>query len=175
MLVVNEMIHSARDVTKTISYRVETWDSGDLGILGFSDLDAIRFYREPIPRHTVKSELRLNGITRADEMPGVEIVYSYLGASPKFVDIAKATGARGIVVAAFPTGSPGSLTGALKEAEENGVAVVLSHRGGKGRIRIGREFPSADNLTPQKARILLMLALLNGKKSSELDEIFMTY
>ena len=63
----------------------------------------------------------------------------------------------------------------LKEAEENGVAVVRSHRGGKGRISIGGEFPSADNLTPQKARILLMLALPNGKNSSELEEIFMTY
>jgi L-asparaginase len=175
MLVVNELIHSARDVTKTISHRVETWDSGDLGVLGFSDLDAIRFYRQPLTRHTANSDLRLNGITRADEMPGVEIVYSYLDASPKLVDIVKATGARGIVSAAFPTGSSGSLTQALKEAEESGVAVVLSHRGGKGRIRIGREFTSADNLTPQKARILLMLALLNGKTSSELNEIFMTY
>jgi L-asparaginase len=171
LVVVNEMIHSARDVTKTISHRVETWDSGDLGILGFSDLDAIRFYREPLARHTANSDLRLKGITSADEMPKVEIVYSYLDASPKLVDIVKATGAKGIVSAAFPTGSPGSLTQALKEAEESGVAVVLSHRGGKGRIRIGREFTSADNLTPQKARILLMLALLNGKTSSELNEI----
>jgi L-asparaginase len=175
LVVVNEMIHSARDVTKTISHRVETWDSGDLGILGFSDLDAIRFYRDPLPRHTVTSEMRLNGITNADQMPKVEIVYTYLDANPKLVDIARQSGANGIVVAAFPTGSPGHLTESLKEAEKNGVAVVLSHRGGKGRIRLGREFPSADNLTPQKARILLMLALLNGKSSDELDEIFLTY
>ncbi len=108
-------------------------------------------------------------------MPKVEIVYTYLDASPKLVDIAKDTGAKGIVVAAFPTGSPGHLTEALMAAEKQGVAVLLSHRGGKGRIRIGLEFPSADNLTPQKARILLMLALLNGKTHDELDDVFLTY
>ncbi|NNE38087.1 MAG: asparaginase, partial [Gammaproteobacteria bacterium] len=96
LVVVNELIHAARDVTKTISHRVETWDSGDLGVLGFSDLDAIRFYRDPLPRHTLNSELRLNGITSADDMPNVEIVYTYLDASPKLVDIARETGARGI-------------------------------------------------------------------------------
>ena len=175
MLVVNELIHSARDVTKTISYRVDTWESGDLGVLGFSDLDAIRFYRSPTTRHTANSELQLNGLTDADELPDVEVIYSYLDANPDIVNIATATGAEGIVVAAFPTGSPGPYTEKLKEIEKKGVSVVLSHRGGKGRVSIGRDFPSADNLTPQKARILLMLALYHGKTGSDLDEVFMNY
>ena len=108
-------------------------------------------------------------------MPKVEIVYSHIDADPAFVRAAVSAGVKGIVVAAYPTGSPGSLSAALKEAEKQGVAVILSHRGGKGRIEIGREFPSADNLTPQKAKILLMLALLHGKSIDELNSIFMQY
>lgn len=176
LLVVNEMIHSARDVTKTISYRPETWDSGDLGALGLADLDRIRFYRSPMSRHTIRSEFRIDGITRADQLPRVDIVYTYADAGPELVESAVAAGAEGIVVAGFPTGSPNPAIGAaLDAAEAADVAVVMSHRGGRGRIQSGRPFTSADNLTPQKARILLMLALAHGAQPDDLDRIFSTY
>ncbi|HSG66900.1 MAG TPA: asparaginase, partial [Gammaproteobacteria bacterium] len=143
LLVVNEMIHAARDVTKTISYRPETWDSGDLGALGLVDTDRIRFYRTPTSRHTADSALRLGRITSADELPRVDIVYTYAGAGPELVDAAVAAGAAGIVVAGFPTGSPSpAMSAALEQAEASGVAVVMSHRGGRGRIQTGRPFRS---------------------------------
>jgi len=176
LLVVNEMIHAARDVTKTTSYRMETWNSGDLGALGLVDTDRIRFYRTPLSRHTVNSALRIDGITRADELPRVDIVYTYAGAGPELIGAAVAAGARGIVVAGFPTGSPSpAMATALEEVKASGVAVVMSHRGGRGRIQTGRPFTSADNLTPQKARILLMLALANGVQPDELDAVFGSY
>jgi L-asparaginase type II len=176
LVVVNETIHAARDVTKTISYRTETWDSGDLGALGLVDTDRIRFYRTPTSRHTVTSELRIDGVTRADELPRVDVVYTYAGAGPELVEAAVAAGARGIVVAGFPTGSPSpGMAAALEAAEADGVAVIMSHRGGRGRIQTGRAFTSADNLTPQKARILLMLALANGVEPDGLEEIFQRY
>lgn len=176
MLVVNEMIHAARDVTKTLSYRPETWDSGDLGALGLADVDRVRFYRLPTTRHTTNSELRLDGITRADQLPRVDIVYTYADAGPELVEAAVAAGAKGIVVAGFPTGSPSpAMETALEKAQAQGVAVVMSHRGGRGRIQTGRTFTSADNLTPQKARILLMLALANGADHEDLEEIFLSY
>jgi L-asparaginase type II len=176
MLVVNEMIHSARDVTKTLSYRPETWDSGDLGALGLADLDRVRFYRVPTMKHTSSSELRLGNITRAAQLPRVDIVYTYADAGPELVEAAVAAGAKGIVVAGFPTGSPSpAMETALKNAEGQGVAVVMSHRGGRGRIHTGRTFTSADNLTPQKARILLMLALANGAGQEDLEQIFLVY
>lgn len=50
--------------------------------------------------------------------------------------------------------------------------MIVSHRSGKGRIEIGSDFPSADNLTPQKAKVHLMLALLNGKVGDDLEKIF---
>jgi L-asparaginase type II len=184
MLVAGEMIHPARDVTKTISYRTETWNSGDLGVnsgdlgvLGLTDTDMIRFYRTPANRHTVNSEFRLDGINDAVEIPRVDIVYSYADAGPELIKAAVAAGAKGIVVAGFPTGSTSpAMNEALKTAKLSGVAVISSHRGGKGRIRASQEFVSADNLTPQKARILLMLALAHNVSSmEELAEIFMTY
>ena len=64
---------------------------------------------------------------------------------------------------------------ALEQAEASGVLVAMSHRGGRGRVQTGRPFPSADNLTPQKARILLMLALANGATRDSLEEIFLSY
>ena len=176
MLVVNEMIHAARDVTKTLSYRPETWDSGDLGVLGLADLDRVRFYRMPTTLHTATSRLRLGAITRADQLPRVDIVYTYADAGPELVEAAVAAGAKGIVVAGFPTGSPSpAMESALKQAEADGIAVVMSHRGGRGRIQTGRTFTSADNLTPQKARILLMLALANGVGVGGMQDIFLAY
>ena len=176
LLVVNEMIHAARDVTKTISYRPETWDSGDLGALGLVDVDRVRFYRTPTSRHTASSELHLGSITQADQLPRVDIVYAYADAGPELVEAAVAAGARGIVVAGFPTGSPTpGIAAALETAEAAGVAVVMSHRGGRGRVETGRPFTSADNLTPQKARILLMLALAHGVAPEALESVFLSY
>jgi len=176
LLVVNEVIHAARDVTKTLSYRMETWNSGDLGALGLVDLDRIRFYRTPTSRHTVDSELRIDGITSAEEMPRVDIVYTYADAGGELIEAAVAAGAEGIVVAGFPTGTPTpAMTAALEQAQASGVAVVMSHRGGRGRVQTGRPFTSADNLTPQKARILLMLALANGVTADGLEDIFLSY
>lgn len=176
LLVVNEMIHTARDVTKTLSYRTETWSSGDLGVLGLADVDRIRFYRSPTTRHTANSALRLDKISRAEDLPRVDVVYSYADAGPELVNAAVAAGAKGIVVAGFPTGSANpAMNTALKKAEEQGVAVIMSHRGGRGRVQTGRTFTSADNLTPQKARILLMLALAHGVASEDLESIFLEY
>lgn len=177
MLVVNEMIHPARDVTKTMSHRVETWTSGDLGVLGFTDADRVSFYRRPGGSlHTSTSELHLDGISQAEELPRVDIVYAYVDAGPELVQAAVKTGAKGIVVAGFATGSaPPAMAEALQAAEDQGVAVIMSHRGGTGRVQTGREFTSADNLTPQKARILLMLALAHGVTAGDLEETFMKY
>ena len=120
--------------------------------------------------------MHLGENTTAADLPRVDIVYTYADAGPELVEAAVAAGAKGIVVAGFPTGSPNPAIGkALTAAEEQGIAVVMSHRGGRGRVQTGRPFTSADNLTPQKARILLMLALAHGAKADELEDIFLDY
>jgi L-asparaginase len=176
MLVAGDMIHAARDVTKTISYRTETWNSGDLGVLGLTDPDQIRFYRMPYGLHTAGSEFRLDNVRLAADLPRVDIVYVYADAGPELVDAAVAAGARGIIVAGFATGSASpAMEIALASARNKGIAVIMSHRGGKGRVQTGRGFTSADNLTPQKARILLMLALAHKVPASRLEQVFLTY
>jgi L-asparaginase type II len=75
LVVMNDEINSARDVTKTNTYRVETFRSPELGYLGYVDEDKVSFYRASTKRHTVKSEFDVSGLR---ELPKVDIVYSYI-------------------------------------------------------------------------------------------------
>jgi L-asparaginase len=175
LLVANETIQSARDVTKTISYRPETWQSRDLGNLGYVDRDQVTFYRNATRRHTVRSEFDVGSIS---ELPRVDILHAYPGADGALMAFAaKRLGAAGLVVATFPTGR---LTPKMEEAAralvDEGVAVVRAHRGGVGRVeRSPGPLIEADNLTPQKARILLMLGLTLARGPDELQRLFDTY
>ncbi|MPZ44097.1 MAG: type II asparaginase [Betaproteobacteria bacterium] len=182
LVVLNDEINAARDVTKSNTYRLETFRSGELGFLGYVDQDKVVFYRSSDKRHTVRSEFRLDTIGEA--LPKVEIVYSCVEAStPLIIDALQKAGVRGIVFAA--TGA-GSLSEREKEAVRQAIArslgtvFVRASRVGNGRV-IGRaEFDQlgivpADNLSPQKARILLMLALARTSDLDELRRIFSQY
>jgi L-asparaginase type II len=181
LVVLNDEINAARDVTKSNTYRLETFRSGELGFLGYVDQDKVAFYRSPDKRHTVSSEFRLEDI---EAFPGVEIVYSSVQArTTLLIETLQKAGVRGIVFAA--TGA-GSLSEREKEAVRQsatrslGTVFVRSSRVGNGRV-IGRtEFDElgiipADNLSPQKARILLMLALARTSETHELRRIFSQY
>jgi len=163
LLAVNEMIHAARDVTKRISVRVETWDSGDTGALGLIDGDQVTLYRSPTYRHTIQSEVQLGpNITLESQLPRVDIVYAYAGADGALAEGAAQAGARAIIVAGFPTGAAAPMQyEVLNRLRDNGVHIIVANRGGLGRINnpVNNNYVSADNLTPQKARILAMLAI----------------
>lgn len=175
LAVVNEEIQSARDVRKTVSHRTDAWNSGDLGDLGLVDKDRVTFYRRPMRRHTKEAEFDVSGLT---DLPRVYIVYSYVGADGVLIDAAVNEGqAKGIVLAGFPTGtgSPDQAQALLKVAAK-GIPVVDSHRGGRGRPgNRYPEFADADNLNPQQARILLMLALTKTTARSEIQRMFNEY
>lgn len=177
MLVVNEEIHAGRDVVKNVFSRVDTWESPDLGAIGIVSDGAAVFYREPTRRHTVDSEFSLDGIDGPADLPQVEVLYSYVDAAPALVPAAVAAGADGIVVAAFATGSPhAGQTPELERAAEGGVAVVIGNRGNSGRVSgRGAPFIGADTLAPQKAHILLKLALTVTTDPAELRRIFDEY
>jgi L-asparaginase len=165
MLVVNETIHPAREVTKRISVRVETWDSGDAGALGVVDSDQVTFYNQPVRRHTVTSEVRLaSSITRADQLPRVDVIYAYAGTDGALAEAAVRAGARAVVIAGFPTGAatPAQYE-TLDRLSAQGVIIIMSNRGGLGRVTTDNRYVSADNLTPQKARVLAMLALARNQ------------
>nr|WP_244606526.1 hypothetical protein [Arsenicitalea aurantiaca] len=106
------------------------------------------------------------------------MLYSYVGASGALVEAAVADGAEGIVVAAFATGSPhrAEQGPALEAAAADGVAVVIGNRGSSGRVPTDNgAFIGADNLTPQKAQILLMMGLTVTDDVEELKRIFSEY
>ena len=132
----------------------------------------------PERRRAPDTEFDVRGVI---ELPRVDISLSYAGADGTVIDALVAAGAKGIVVGAMP---PGYTTAgeheALCRAAQAGVALVQSTRAGSGRVG---DVPSkrapgavlADNLTPQKARILLMLGLTATQKSSELQRMFDEY
>jgi L-asparaginase len=182
LVVTNDTINAAREVTKEISYRLETYSGKDLGVLGFVDDDQVTFYRQPVRKHTSSTPFDVAALQR---LPRVDIVYTYADADGVLIDAAVERGkAEGLVIAAFPTGSPSpAMEKALERIAGKGIPVVITNRGGMGRVRdtraggadAKRHYIWGDNLTPQKARILLMLALTRAREPAELQRIFDEY
>jgi L-asparaginase len=177
LVVANGEIQSARDVTKTNTYRLETFQSGGLGFLGYVDADRVVLYRAPLRPHTLATPFRLG---TGDSLPRVDILYDHAGSDGGLVAAARALGARGLVVAGAGAGALGGMAEALREAYAAGVAVVRSSRVGSGRVLADDHytqpgFVAADNLNPQKARVLLQLALALTAEPAELQRLFDTY
>ena len=173
MVLLNDTIHSARFVTKRHTYHIETFVSPDVGPLGFADADRVVLYRSPLTRHTADTEFDLDGI---EELPQVDVVYGYQEASRAPIDALVKEGAKGIILA---DGSP-AYRNAVLEAQAAGVVVVQGSRKGSGRVVLSdrtaaRGEITADNLHPQKARILLRLALTRTTDARELQRIFNEY
>lgn len=179
LVLLNDTFHAAREATKLSTNRVETFDSPSFGALGHVELDgSVAVYRRPSRRRMPDTEFDLRG--RGD-LPRVDIVYSYAGAGRTAIDALVAAGARGIVSAGF---APGLVTpeerAALEEARRKGVLVVQGSRAGSGRVLRRERFIRdgivvADNLTPQKARILAMLALTVSDDPERVQAMFDEY
>jgi L-asparaginase len=178
LVVLNDEIQAAREVTKTSTSRMQTFRSPDFGVLGHADGDAVAFYRQPVRRRTPDTEFE---VSACDSLPRVDIAYAYAGCDGAAARAFVAAGAQGIVSAGFaPGGTSPAEAEALKEAVRQGVVVVQCTRAGSGRTFRGartREMGAviADNLNPQKARILLALALTVTREPDEIARIFRTY
>ncbi len=179
LVVLNDTILSARDVTKTSTYRVDTFQGRDLGPLGYADNDGrVLFYHRPLRPHTTTTEFDLGAIA---ELPRVDVVVTYLGADGTMIDAAVAAGAAGIVSAGTGAGRPTpDEDAALLRAAEAGVLICQASRVGSGRtVRSpglrSRGWVASDNLQPWKGRILLRLALAGTRDPDEVQRIFDTY
>jgi L-asparaginase len=179
LVTLNDTIHGGRDVKKTATYRVQTFEGGDLGPLGYADTDGrVVFYHRTDRRHTVESEFDVRGL---ETLPRVDVVVSYVGADGTMIDAAVAAGASGIVSAGTGAGRPTTLEDkALTRAHERGVVICQSTRVGSGRVvrapaLVRRGFVAADNLVPWKARALLSLALVRTKDPAEIQRMFDEY
>jgi L-asparaginase len=182
LIVMNEEINGARDVTKTNTYRVETFRAPELGYLGYVDEDKVTFYRTSTKRHTVNTEFDVSGLT---ELPKVDIVYSYIQPSPQIIQAVVSAGDKGIVFAGTGAGNISSFErDALKQVlslpPESRPILVRASRVGNGRVIAREEYDRmgmipADTLNAQKARILLMLALTKTRDSNQIKRIFSEY
>jgi len=173
MVMLNEEIQAARDVTKTNTERVNTFETRDLGPIGFADEDRIVFYRNLLYRHTYRSEFNVDKLT---ELPKVDIAYGYQEGGREGVDAMIAAGAKGIIL---DDSSPG-FKDAMKDGSKKGVIFVQSDRKGSGRVLLSEESAkrgevTADNLNAQKARQLLRLALTVTNDPKEIQRIFNEY
>ncbi|BBK38198.1 L-asparaginase 2 [Allostella sp. ATCC 35155] len=178
LVVLNDEIQSARDVTKTSIMRVQTFRTPDFGLLGYADPDRVLFYRRPTRRHAPATEFAVAGM---ESLPRVDIIASYAGADAVAIEAHLAAGAEGLVMAGLAPGMvPPRQRDALDRSAAAGIPVVISTRSPSGRVipRDGlrrRGWLAADTLSPQKARILLMLALTVTREPERLQATFETY
>ena len=169
MVLMDDRLFAARDVTKTNSTRVETFQAPERGPMAIVDPEGLAFRHKSPGRHAAQFD-----ITDIRELPRVDIIYSYGGADSVQVDAAVAAGTKGIVVAGVGRGGMTPAQGAaLRRAAEKGVIIVLSTRTGSGAVPIGRrETTGSGDLNPQKARVLLMLALTRTSDPMQVKKIF---
>ncbi len=177
LVVLNNEIHPARDVVKTSTYRVQTFRSLDYGALGHVDGDGPHFYRAPLKAHMPDTPFATRPITA---LPRVDVIYSYAGADGDLVAAAVKAGAKGLVSAGFAPGTPSpAQQAAFIAAARSGIVVVQSSRA-TGRIAPRRRLRetgiiAAEDLTPQKARILLALMLLTTTDIGAIQQAFQSY
>ena len=166
LVVMDDTIHGARDVTKANTLRTNAFDDGTAGPLGRVDGDGRVVLAHRPARGIALREVFAGADLHA--LPRIDVVVSHQGADGVLVDSAVAAGARGIVSAGTGAGypTPGEVT-ALERASAAGVIVCQASRVGSGRVPrvpslVARGWLAADDLQPWKARILLRLALAAG-------------
>ena len=180
VVTMNDEIHAAREVTKTNTTGVDTFKSPNSGKIGTVFYGNVKYYMNPIRKHTASSAFDLTGVK---ELPRVDIIYSHTNDNPDFVNVAVKNGAKGIISAGLGNGNPYfSVLEALGEASKAGVVVVRDSRVGSGETTMNGEvddakygFLTSDNLNAQKARVLLMLALTKTSDKAKIQEFFLTH
>jgi len=180
LVALNDQIQAGRDVSKVNTSTLDAFRTPELGILGYFQGGKPFFYRQVVRKHTTESEF---DVSKLDALPQVDVVYGHANVSPVAVDAFMAAGAKGIVHAGVGNGSLASkVVPSLKAARAKGAIVVRASRAGQGILARNGEanddeldFVVADTLNPQKARILLMLALTKTSNTKDIQRMFYTY
>jgi L-asparaginase len=180
LLVMNDWIHGAHSLTKTSTTAVQTFMSPVRGLVGTAAYGKNDFYSSPSWKHTTGSEFSVQGVTK---IPRVDVIFASADMSADLIDAAAAAGAKGIVIAGVGNGNmnKSSLEAAARVAK-NGVVVVRSSRVATGSVGRNVEVNddelnliASDELNPQKARVLLALALLKTRTAQEMQQLFYEY
>jgi L-asparaginase len=170
MVLMDDRVFAAHDVTKTNSTRVETFQAPERGPLAIADPEGIAYRSKSPGRSAAQFDI---GALR--ELPRVDIIYAYAGADSVGIDAAVAAGAKGIVVAGVGRGGmTPSQSRAARRAVARGVVIVTSTRTGAGGVPVGLrgDFIGAGELNAQKARVLLCLALSRTTDPAQVRAIF---
>lgn len=175
LVVMNGQINGAETVTKVNVNALEAFQSPGRGPMGVI-IDEKIYWNKTGAVNPV-------AVKNLTQLPKVRIIYGYVGGDDGlFVKAALQDGARGLVYAACGNGSvPEKLTGLLKETVASGVPVVIATRCGGGIVVLSREmteingFIAAGPLNPQKAKILLQLALTKTSDVKEIQRIFASF
>jgi L-asparaginase len=176
----NDWIHGAHSLTKTSTTAVQTFMSPLRGLVGVSTYGKNDFYNRPQWKHTTESEFDIATIT---SLPRVDILYACADMPADLIDTSVANGAKGIVIAGVGNGNMNkAFLEAASRLAQKGIVVVRSSRvvtGSVGRnVEVNDDemnFVASDELNPQKARILLMLALLKPRATAEIQSLFYSY
>jgi L-asparaginase len=180
LVVMNDWIHGAHSLTKTSTTAVQTFMSPLRGLVGVANYGKNDFFSKPAWKHTLHSEFNVDQVTA---LPRVDIIFGSADMSPDLIDCAAEKGAKGIVIAGVGNGNMNKASvEAAANAVKKGVVVVRSSRVATGHVGRNVElnddelgFIASDELNPQKARVLLSLALLQKRSPEQVQELFYTY
>ena len=180
VVVMNDEIHGAHNVKKMMTTPVQTFQSPEEGPVGSVIFGGVEFFNDQNGLNTVNSEFSVEGVKT---LPRVDIFYGCADASADLIDYMVKAGAKGIVIAGVGDGNMNApVLEAVKKATASGVKVVRASRVPVGVVLIQGEVNdeeygtvSSDQLNPQKARVLLMLALLKDRSREELQQLFIEY
>jgi L-asparaginase len=181
LVVLNDQINGAREVTKTNTANTDTFRNWELGFMGRMRDDTPHFYHVSTRKHTADTEF---DVSKLDTLPQVDIVYGYANMNRIAVDAFVAAGAKAIVYAGVGDGNVArpAAEPALIEARKKGVIIVRASRVGNGIVVRNTEerddelgYVVSDTLNPQKAPILVMLALTRTSEPKEIQRMCYTY
>lgn len=172
----NGTICSARHVLKGDTSHVQAFSEGQLGCLGFMHAGRPVFYEKPLRKHTYGSEWSL---TAEVSLPEVWILYCHIGMNTELITAARKAGVKGLVLVGMGHGSlPKYIMPELQKAIADGIVAVRATRATGGivsPVAMWEDTIAADNLSPQKARLLLQLALTKTHDVMQIQKYFDAY
>ena len=175
LLVMNQEIHAARDVTKTHTQSLDTFNSLNHGLLGRVDGDRIVVDRRVVRQHIPCSRPELD----------VHLLKVTMGADDSFLRLLIEREAAGVVIEALGGGRvPPWWMPTIREAVKQGMVVVIASRCPSGRVYDGYGYEGAyrdldaagvvfaEGLSGQKARIMLMVTLGTGRRRESIQALY---
>ncbi|KNC91981.1 L-asparaginase 2 [Trabulsiella odontotermitis] len=180
LVAMNDTVLDGRDVTKTNTTGVQTFQSVNYGPLGYIHNGKIDYQRTPARKHTTETPFDVSNLTT---LPKVGIIYNYANASDLPAKAFIQDGYQGIVSAGVGNGNLyKTIFDTLATAAHQGVAVVRASRVPTGSATRDAEiddakygFIAAESLNPQKARVLLQLALTQTRDPQKIQAFFEEY